>query len=144
MAFGPVGATAGIILFAAGLALTYFSLTGLFLVVLGAFFGFTSTTTFIDEDQKRSKFSNLLFGFIPTGTWLAIQPDMKLGIRQTKNTWRTYSQTNRTLDISSSDHRITLFDKNGKELMQLKKCRDLETAKTELKTLGSTLNLTDE
>ena len=50
-AFGPVGTTAGISLFIAGLIISFFSFTGPILVLIGAFVGFTSTSTLIDHDS---------------------------------------------------------------------------------------------
>jgi hypothetical protein len=70
--FGPVGTSAGIFLFVAGLIISYFPFTGLFLVLIGAFVGFTSTSTMVDFDNKRLRFSNNIFGIFPIGQWIFV------------------------------------------------------------------------
>ena len=139
--FGPVGTSAGVVLFIAGLILTYFHFTGLILILIGAFVGFSSTSTQIDFEQKRVKFSNNLFGIIKLGQWLNIEPSMKIGIKESNLTWRSYSQGNRPLDIESNDYRIILFDSVNKEIMPIKKFNSKDLAKIELETIGKKLNL---
>ena len=139
--FGQVGASAGMVLFIAGLILTYFHFSGLILILLGAFVGFSSTSTLIDYEKKRVKFSNNLFGIIRIGQWLKIEPSMKIGIKESNLTWRSYSQGNRPLDIESNDYRIILFDSVNKEIMPIKKFNSKDLAKIELETIGKKLNL---
>jgi hypothetical protein len=139
--FGPVGASAGIVLFVAGLILTIFHLLGLILVLIGAFLGFSSTSTLIDFEKKRVKFSNNLFGFIRIGRWLMIEPSMKIGIKESNVTWRAYSQGNRPLDIGNIDYRIILLDSGNKEIMPIKKLHSKDLAKIELGTIGNKLGL---
>lgn len=139
--FGPVGASAGMLLFIAGIILTYFHFTGLILVLIGAFVGFSSTVTLIDYEKKRVKFSNNLFGIIKSGQWLNIEPSMKIGIKKSNLTWRSYSQGNRPLDIESDDYRIILFDSVNKEIMPIKKFNTEDLAKIELVTIGNKLGL---
>ena len=115
--FGPVGTSAGLFVFIAGLLISSFSLTGLFFILLGAFIGFSYTGTRINFEQKKIKFSNYLFGFIPTGKWINIQPDMKIRIKKTKRVWRAYSRSNRTIDIDENDYRLILYDSSMKEIM---------------------------
>ncbi len=139
--FGPVGTSAGIFLFVAGLIITYFSHSGLILVLIGAFVGFTSTSTLIDFANKRLKFSNNLFGIIPTGQWTYINPDMKIGIKKSNKVWRAYSKSNRTLDISNTDFRLILYDSNGKEIMPIKKTDNLDSAKSDLDKISKQLGI---
>ncbi|MFO7827840.1 MAG: hypothetical protein R6V23_04415 [Bacteroidales bacterium] len=139
--FGPVGTSAGLFLFIAGIAVTFVSLTGLILVIIGAFVGFTNSSTLVDFDQKKVKFSNNLFGFIPTGQWIPIDEAMKISIKRSRKSWRAYSRSNRTLDTSSKDYRIMLFDKKGKEIMPIKKYPDFESAKADLVQLSNQLGL---
>lgn len=139
--FGPAGTSAGIFLFFTGLIITYFSLTGLILVVIGAFVGFTHTSTLIDFNKRRLKFSNNLFGIIRIGEWIYIHTDMKIGIKKTNKAWRAYSRSNRTLDITKNDYRIMLFDKNGKEMMPVKKFSSLDDAKSDLDKISKQLKV---
>ena len=134
-AFGPVGTTAGIVLFVVGIITIFTSLFGLILIVLGAFVGFTSTSTIIDFDLKRIKFSNNIFGIIPIGKWIPIDKDMKIGIQESDITWRTYSKGNRALDIVDHDFRIVLFDADDQEIMQIKKTKSQESSESEVDDL---------
>jgi hypothetical protein len=139
--FGPVGSMAGIILFIAGLVLSYFYLSGVLLILLGAFVGFSSTSAIIDPEKKRIMFSNNLFGIIPTGSWIDIEPSMTIGIKEFHQTYRAFSQGNRPLDIDQNDYRIVLYDQAKKEIMQLKRTGSIDSAKEECKALGDLLGL---
>lgn len=139
--FGPVGSTSGIFLFIAGLALVYFNLSGLFLILLGAFVGFTSTCTIVDSNNKRIKFATNLFGVFKFGKWIDLEPEMTLGIKKSNKDWRTYSQGNRTLDISNSDYRIVLYNKSNHEIIPIKKVMSIELANAELEKLSALLGL---
>ncbi|MEI7982893.1 MAG: hypothetical protein WCI71_14670 [Bacteroidota bacterium] len=130
--FGPVGVSAGVVLFIAGLILTYFYFSGIILVLVGAFVGFTYSSTLIDYDKKRIKFSNNLFGVIRTGKWVPIEPTMKIGIRKSDQTYRAYSRSNRTLDVTQNDFRLIICDSEHKEIMPIKKVGSLDAAKIEL------------
>lgn len=133
--FGPVGSFSGIIVFVAGLTSIWFSLLSLILVVIGAFVGFTYSSTEIDFDQKRVRFLNNLFGIIKTGEWLKVKTDMKIGIHRSGKIWRTYSGGNRTLDSTTEDFRLILYDSKGKELMPLAKTKDVDLAETKLEII---------
>jgi hypothetical protein len=139
--FGPVGTSAGIFLFIIGIITLYSSWFGLILVLLGAFVGFSSTSTIIDSDNRRVKFSNNLFGIIQTGKWIFVNQDMKIGIRESNVTWRAYSRGNRSLDIDNKDFRLVLLDSENQEIMTLKKTDSLQSAKAELEILCNKLAL---
>jgi hypothetical protein len=140
-AFGPFGNSAGLFLFVAGLTITYFSLTGLILVLIGAFIGFTSTSTLVDFDKRRIKFSNNIFGIIPIGQWIIIQTDMKIGIKKSNKAWRAYSRSNRILDIANNDYRLILYDSNGREIMPIQKSYNLDSAKLNLDKISKELEI---
>ena len=143
ISFGSVGAFSGIILFIAGLGISimYFSITGIILLLIGAFVGFSSTSVLIDFDKKRIKFSNNLFGVIQYGEWMNIDTNMKIGIKKSEANWRTYSKCNRTFDINDSDFRVILYTSNNKEIMPLMKISTLETAKMEAEMICNQLEL---
>jgi hypothetical protein len=140
-AFGPVGSSAGIFLLIAGLGISYFSFSGLILVLPGAFIGFTSTSTAIDFDMKRIRFSNNLFGIIKTGKWISIEPDMKIGIKSLTRGWRAYGRGNQTFDIKTKDFRLVLRDSGNKQILQIKKTDTLDSAKVELIKLSYQLGI---
>lgn len=139
--FGPVGSTAGVLLFLTGLAATWFSFAGLFLVVLGAFAGFTSTSTTIDFDNKRVRFSNNLFGILKLGKWINVEPDMKLGISKSRKGWKSYSRAGVPLEIKEKDFRLVLYGSGEKQIIPLKKANSMEKAKLELTKLSEQLQL---
>jgi hypothetical protein len=130
--FGPSGSFAGYILFAGGLIATYSNSGGLILVLIGAFVGFSSTSTLIDPGKKRIKFSNNLFGFIPIGKWINIENSMKLGIKESNVTWTTFSRSNRSVDTVNKDFRIALYDSSENEIMEIHKDDSLEEVRVEL------------
>ncbi len=137
--FGPVASFAGIVLFIAGLLMVYFSLLGLILIALGAFIGFTFTCSIIDIKNKKVRFLNVLFGFIPTGEWIQISDRMKLQIKKSKKVYRTYSRGNRTLDSDYSDYRIIIINSNGKQIMELAKFDSKDKAQIELNEIQNQL-----
>jgi hypothetical protein len=139
--FGPSGSFAGYIIFAAGLVATYSNWAGLILVVIGAFVGFSSTGTVIDVYKKRIKFSNNLFGFIPAGKWIDIEPTMKVGIKESNITWTTFSRSNRSIDNVKQDFRIVLCDTEENEIMEISKNDSLDSAKSQLETISQQLGL---
>lgn len=140
-AFGPVGSVSGIIIFIVGLFLLFTSVAGLIFILLGAFVGFSTTSTIVDYNNRKIKFSNNIFGFIPTGKWIPIEPSMKIDIKKTNKVWRTYSKSNRTLDVVDKDFRLILQDSEGKYLMPIKKTDSYDSAKIELEKLSNQLGL---
>jgi len=139
--FGPVGTSAGVTLFAAGLIITYFSLIGYILVLIGAFVGFTSTSTLIDFENKRLRFTNNIFGIFPIGKWVFIEKDMKIGIRKSNKAWTANSRSNRSLIIANNDYRLILHVSNGKEILPIQKFDNLDTAKSNLDKISKQLGI---
>lgn len=139
--FGPTGTTAGIVIFVAGLIMMYYSFSALILVLLGAFVGFTFTAAIIDPHRRRVKYAWFIFGMWPTGKWIAIDPEMKLGIRKSNEVWRTYSRTNQILDIPDRDYRVLLYDIKGKVIMPLIKAPDKELARQAMEEAGKLLGI---
>lgn len=140
--FGSVGTSAGIFLVLAGIIMSCIYPSALVLILIGGFVGFTGTSTRINYHKKQVKFSNNIFGFIPVGKWLRIDPSMKIGIRDSNQTYRAYSRGNRTLDIAQNDFRLVLFDSQNGEIMPLKKINTLVVAKMELEIMSRKLELT--
>jgi len=139
--FGPIGTIAGITIFVVGVALISFSISGLVLIIIGAFVGFSSTSTLIDSNNKKVRFCNNLFGIIKVGKWITIETNMSVGIKQSNRTWRAYSRGSRSIDISDKDFRIILFDSKGKQILPLMKVLTLESAKEEARLISEQLNL---
>lgn len=139
--FGTAGTTAGFMLFIAGIIITFYSLTGLVFIVMGAFIGFTSTSSVIDHENNSIKLSTSLFGVIKTGKWIKIEPFMKMGIRKSNLVTRTYSRTNQQLVVAVKDFRVVLYDADKKQIMTVLKDSSLISAKEELHKLCNELGL---
>jgi hypothetical protein len=140
-AFGPGASFSGKILFIVGLCVSYYTLTGLILVLIGAFLGFTNSCTTIDFDGRRIKYSNNLFGFIKTGKWQNITKEMQTGISKSKHIYRTNSQSNKSIDIETENTVIWLFDSEGKKVVPLKRVISIEKSENELDELSHKLGL---
>lgn len=139
--FGPVGSFAGLVLFFVGIFITYFHLTGIILILIGAVLGFSSTSTLIDFENKRIKFSNNIIGVIKIGKWLTIDSTMKIGVRESRLTWPGYSWGNRPIDIENNDYRIVLLNSDNFEIMPIKKFNTREVANEEIESIGNRLGL---
>ena len=139
--FGPVASFSGIVIFIAGLIATYFSLTGLILVIIGAFIGFTNSSTTIDIENKMIRFSNNIFGIIKTGTWINVDKDMSVGIKHDKKVYRTYSRSNRILDLKVHNTILYLFDKNGNQMLPIMKILKNGNLNDEIEKISSELEI---
>lgn len=140
--FGPAASFTGVVIFAAGLLATYYSLTALVLVVIGAFLGFTNTSTTVDSQNKRVRFTNNIFGIIRIGKWIPLHENMKIGVKQEKNIYRTYSRSNQTIDIKMLQKKIYLFDENSKPLVPIITLKDDENSKVMTDKFCDELGLT--
>ena len=139
--FGPFGSSTGFFMLLWGIIATYYSLIGLVITIIGAFVSFTSESTFIDVDNKRIKFSNNLFGIIPTGTWIDIKPDMKIGVKKSHRGYLAYIMGTRPISIHINDFKIILYGPDNKQIMPIKKLGSYKTLKSELNELNTILNL---
>ncbi|OFX74549.1 MAG: hypothetical protein A2X12_11700 [Bacteroidetes bacterium GWE2_29_8] len=143
--FGPIGNYAGMTIFIIGLigsiVTKSFSLPIIITTLIGAFCGFSNSSALIDYDNKRFKLSNNLFGIIKTGKWINIKPEMKIGIKKSTKTWRTFSRSNRNIDVSNKDYRIFIYDYRSRPIMPIYKTNSLDTAQNELKKISSQLEI---
>lgn len=139
--FGPFAAASGKFLVVVGAIALYYSWTPLLIIALGAFLGFTQSRITIDVTNKRIRFSEDLFGLIPTGKWLVLNSKMKLDIQHATYSWRVYSQSNRTHDITGLHYRIMLYDAQGFEIMPIKRSGNRETLEKDLDVLCELLQM---
>ena len=139
--FGPVASFAGIFIAVIGIAMSFYSLTAILLVIFGLFVGFSSTKTCIDTEDKKIRSGYSLFGIINLGNWVRISPDMKLGVNKNNATFRTYSRGNRILDLKSDDYFIYLYGSDNKPVLPVKRVRNIESAREEMERLRKVLSL---
>lgn len=149
----------------------FYSLSALILVVFGAFVGLTNSSTTIDfgnqsdrinpsDRAKRSEHPNPsdrskrsdgyvkrvknalnLFGIIPIGKWITVEADMKIGIKKSNLTWRTYSKSNRAFDIKENSFVVAVFDSKNRLIAPLKQVSTLDQANADVATLCQKLKL---
>lgn len=139
--FGPFGSSTGLFLLLGGIITTYFSILGIIFIIVGAFAAFTSTSTIIDTDNKKIKYSDNLFGIIPVGKWISIKPDMKLGLSKSHRGFVGYIRGTQPFDIHYNDIRIILYDSSNKKILTVKKFDSYEASKNDLVNLSSVLGL---
>lgn len=147
--FGPVGSFAGIFIFFAGLIATIlFSngkplgiIVGSIVTLTGAFVGFSNSSVFIDGKHKRVRYSNNIFGIIHTGNWIPIESGMKISMKFSKTISRSYSRSNRILDIPSNQYSVILFDSNDKSMFPLFLSDSKENAKVNMVLIAENLDI---
>lgn len=139
--FGPFGSSTGFFLFIGGIITTYYALVGIVIAIIGAFISFTTTSTLIDTEKKRIKFSNNLFGFIRVGRWIEIKPGMRIGLKKSHKGYRAYIRGAQPIGIHNKDFRIFLYGSDNKLIMPIKKFDSYESSKIELKNLNTILGI---
>jgi len=139
--FGPFGSSMGFFLLLGGILATYFSFIGLIIILIGAFISFTTTSTLIDFENKKVKFSNNLFGIIAIGRWINIKPDMKVGMKKIHRGYRAYIRGTQAVDIHNKDFRLILYSSDNKQIMPLIKFNSYDSSKAALQELSSSLGL---
>ena len=139
--FGPVAQISGFTLVAAGFWISTFSFTGIFLLAIGSFVGFSYSRTFVDSNNRRIKRLHLLFGFVPIGKWIEINQAMKIAVRKSNSYWQAFSQSNRSLEIKDSPYSVVLMGNYSQEIMLICKCNSLDSAKKILAELTIILDM---
>lgn len=139
--FGPVASFSGILIFIAGLIASYFALAGLILVLLGAFIAFTNSSTTIDTKDKKVRFSNNIFGIIKIGKWIDLDKNMQVGIKRDNKVYRTYSRSNRTLDLKVNNIILYLFDNQGNPILPIMKIQKNENPNDEMDRISNELEI---
>ncbi|TKG91876.1 hypothetical protein EYV94_19865 [Puteibacter caeruleilacunae] len=117
--FGPVASFAGIVVFAFGLMASYSSLPGVLFVVVGGLMAFTYSSTIVDVEKRKIRFSINLFGLLPTGKWLSVEDGMQVRVKIETKTYRSYSRSNRVIDNDIKEKKLFLMNKKGKALMPI-------------------------
>jgi len=117
-----------------------FLISALILLIL-AFFAFTTTCSIIDYDKKRIKYATKLCGIFSIGKWTYLTPDMTLGIKKTTERWGMYSRSNRSISLDYNNLIIMLYDSEDMEIIPIKKIKKAKRAEAELEKLGRLLEL---
>jgi len=139
--FGPFGTSAGFFLMLGGIAATWFSPLAILLAFIGAFICFTTSSTVIDTDKKRIRFTDDLFGIIPVGKWISIKQEMKIGLKKFHRGYQAYIRGTQGMGIHYNDLRIFLYSSDYKEILPLKKIDPHGSPETELEDMSRLLGL---
>jgi len=139
--FGPAGAAAGFFLMAVGVITIFESFSGAVLIILGSFMAFSSSGCTIDFDRFRIRFTNNLFGLFRVGKWLYVSPRMKVGLSDTHMVYRVRSLSNRSVDVSTDDFRVFLYQDNGRRGEAICRFKTRERALEELARISDLLGL---
>jgi hypothetical protein len=134
--FGPSSSFTGYSLIAGGLIAMYFSLTALFVIIPGAFMAFTFSGCILDTDTRKVRPYTSLFGFIRAGKWIDIKNFTRFNIVRTTSKYSTYSRGSVRLDMSESDIRLLLTDRNGTKKVVLGRYGKFEDAQKEMERLN--------
>lgn len=139
---GPSGTFAGYSLMVFGAIGTYFSITGLILIVAGMFMAFTYQGTLIDFDLRKIKSYTSLFGLFKSGKWINADDFSKFYIYRSRRSSTTYSRGNVPLTINSNDIRLALLNDSGSLKIIINKYDSFESARREMSELIRDLKLT--
>ncbi len=83
--FGNSGRIIGILIFVAGIIISFYTWVGITTFIVGAFLSFTHTATKVNFDTKTITYLSYFFGFIPYGYKLNISETMEFSILKTEN-----------------------------------------------------------
>jgi len=100
--FGPVASFSGVVMLCVGLFLMLTNIGGFVVAVIGAFIAFTRSYASINFESQQVRHGDMLFGIVKRGEWMDVQADMKIGLCNSNKVYRTYSRSNRALDINLS------------------------------------------
>jgi hypothetical protein len=139
--FGPFGTSAGFFLMLGGMGATLFSPFAILLAFLGAFICFTTSGAEIDAGKKKVRLADYIFGIIPIGKWIDIDPNMKVGLKRFHRGYTAYSRASQSMDLHLNDLRIFLYSSKNKEIMPLKKIEAGGSPEDELREMGRILGL---
>jgi hypothetical protein len=139
--FGPAGSTAGFFLLIVGAITIFESFSGAILILMGSFMAFSSSGSTVDLDNFRIRFTNDLFGIWRIGKWQYVSRKMRIGLSDAHMVYRVYSMSNRSVDVTSNDFRVYLYNEDGRKGMAICRFKKLEEAKEELAKLSDLLGL---
>ncbi len=139
--FGILGVFAGIVILIFGVYACFYSWIGYTTVIVGLFLTFTNTSTKIDIDNKKVKFSNNLFGIFSVGYWTEIKPGMTISVHKTTKSQNIFSFSNQKTTQTIKDYRVMLLNENGQAIMPLKRFDKKEEAEKEIKELKENIEL---
>ena len=125
---GPSGSFAGYLLIATGVVFTWFSLTGIPVIILGLLMSFTHTGCRVDTVDKKIQPYFAWFGLIRRGKWLEINESDEIIVLRYSGNYSTSSLSNRITRSKVFDYRIYLVRFSHKNKITIAKCSGEEQA----------------
>ena len=142
--FGLSGTFAGYILILTGV-LAFFVVENpvgaLIPILVGAFVAFTSTGTQVDLELRKVRSYITFFGFLKSGKWQDLDLYDQIQVAEPVIHYRTYSRSNRSLDIFKKDYRIMLLGDHLRLRVPLRKFKSYEQADREAEKISTLLNI---
>lgn len=125
---GHSGSFAGYVLIVTGVISTWFSLTGIAVILLGLLIAFTRTGCRIDTTRKKIKPYLAWFGVFRQGKWLSIEEGDEIVALRYSGSYVVSSRSNRTTSSKVSDFRVYLVRFIQKNKITLGKFAEEEQA----------------
>ena len=110
-------------------------------VLVGAFVAFSTTGTQVDLELRKVRSYTAFFGFLKSGKWQSLDLYDQIQIAEPVIHYRTYSRSNRSLDIYKKDYRIMLLGNHLKLRVPLQKFKSYKQADREAEKISSLLNI---
>jgi len=139
--FGPTASFAGLILVFVGIILLPFYWTGAILIVIGALIGFTVSGCEIDADTKLVRQYHMYFGVFKSGSWQRLDKYTSIRVVKTRNSYRTFSLSNRATVNTQEDFRVVLEAGNPQSRLEVMKSKSREEAMEEAQQLSNILGI---
>ncbi|MEA1898782.1 MAG: hypothetical protein U9N53_14070 [Bacteroidota bacterium] len=142
--FGPSGAFAGYVLILTGVPAFFFMenpVSALIPILIGAFVAFSTTGTQVDLELRKVRSYTAYFGFLRSGKWQNLDLYDQIQVAKPVIHYRTYSRSNRSLDIYKKDYRIMLLGNHLKLRVPLQKFKSYEHADREAEKISALLNI---
>lgn len=132
---GRSGSFAGYVLIVTGVISTWFSLTGIAVILLGSLIAFTRTGCRIDTTGKKIQPYLAWFGIFRQGKWLSIEEGDEIVALRYSGSYVVSSRSNRTTSSKVSDFRVYLVRFIQKNKITLGKYAEEEQATSEAEEL---------
>ena len=142
--FGPSGTFAGYILILTGVPAFFVNdirWGALVPILVGIFVAFSSTGTQVDFELRKVRSYTAYFGFLKSGKWQSLDLYDQIQIAEPVIHYRTYSLSNRNLDIYKKDYRIMLLGDHLKLRAPLQKFKSYEQADREAEKISALLDI---
>jgi len=142
--FGPSGTFGGYVIMVSGIISFFFVdeiWASLAMLVIGAFAAFTITGTEIDLDSRKLRYYTAYFGLFKSGKWQSLGRFDQIQIVNPIMHSRSYSRSNRTLDIYTKDYRILLLGRGMRLRVTLQRHKSYKQAELQAVRISKLMNI---